>query len=194
MKILENITEHEMARRFAIGEVHSQFFFSNDESTRQEVLSFLTSGDYDLENRGIEHHWKSRGNFVKSLPTDTEWSIAKLCLSKNDFSQLYTVNRDGWVEYTNNSLRLIDAAIYLQENPDRDPRVSAIISACNQGQIELCGITLFSQTIKGTFTIVEGTGRLVALYLNCVQKNTSPLCKDEIDIVLGLSTSLWRFS
>ena len=194
MNIVENITEHEMARRFAIGEVHSRFFFTPEESIRREALSFLTSGYHKLECRGIEQHWKARGTFVKSLPADTVWSLAKLRLSENEFAQLHTVNVDGWVSYTNGSLRLIDAAIFLQANPGRDPRVSAIISACNQGQLEICGITLFGQTLNGPFTIVEGTARLVALYLNCVQKNTSPLCTDEIDIVLGLSSSKWRFS
>jgi hypothetical protein len=136
---------------------------------------------------------------VKSLPADTEWSIAKLCLSENEFAQLrtvneHTVNVDGWVKYTNGSFELIAAAIYLQANPDCDQRVSAIISAFNQGQFQFCGITLLGQTLKEPFTIVEGTARLVVLYLNCVQKNTSPLCMDEIEIVLGLSPSKWRFS
>ncbi len=194
MNIVENITEHEMDRRFAIGEVHSQFFFSPDESIIQETLSFLTSGDHELERRGIQRHWRSRGGFVNSLPEDTEWSLAKLRLTENEFVQLHTVNVNGWVSYTSGSLRLIDAAIFLQANPSRDPRVSAIISAFNQGQFEICGITFFGQTIEGPFTIVEGTARLVALYLNCVQKNTSPLCMEEIEVVLGLSHSNWHFS
>ena len=55
-------------------------------------------------------------------------------------------------------------------------------------------IRIGPQTLKGPFTIVEGTARLVALYLNCVHKKTSPLCLDEIDIVLGLSACKWSFS
>ena len=194
MNILENITKHEMVRRFAIGEVYSQFFYTRNESIRREALSFLNSGDHELECRGIAQHQRSRGIFVKSLPADTVWSLAKLSLSENEFSKLHTVNVDGWVGYTKGSLRLIDAAIFLQEYPDIDSRVSGIISACKQGQLEICGITLFGQTLNGPFTIVEGTARLVALYLNCVQKNTSPLCSDEIDIVIGLSSYRWSFS
>jgi hypothetical protein len=194
MNIKENITKHEMARRFAMGEVRSQFFFSQEEENKEETLHFLNSDNFNFERLGIQRHWKSRGNFVNSLPEDTEWSLAKLRLSEDEFVRLHTVNVDGWVSYTSGSLRLVDAAFFLQANPERDPRVSAIISACNQGQLEICGITLLGRTIEGPFTIVEGTARLVALYLNCVQKNTSPLCMEEIEVVLGLSHSNWHFS
>lgn len=194
MNIVEKLTEHEMARRFAIGEARSQFFFSQEELKKQETLHFLTSGDHDLERRGIQRHWKTRGSFVNSLPKDTEWSLAKLSLSEDEFARFRTVNVDVWLIYTNGSLMLIDAAIFLQENPSRDKRVAEVISACKQGQLEICGITLFGRALEGPLTIVEGTARLVALYLNCVQKNLSLLCAEEIEVVLGLSDSNWSFS
>ena len=82
-----------MARRFAIGEVHSQFFFTPDESITKETLSFLTSGDHELECRGIEQHWKTREGFVKSLPIDTAWNLAKLKLSEEEFDVQKIISR-----------------------------------------------------------------------------------------------------
>jgi len=194
MKIIKNITAHEMARRFALGEVHSRFFFPHEESVEQETIQFLTSGDYTLERRGIERHWKSHGPFVDSLPKDTDWHLAKLNLSEDEFSIFHTVNVDGWIRYTNRSLKLIDAAIYLQANPGCDQRVDAIISAFKKNQFEFTGITLFGQKMEGPLTIVEGTARLVALYLNCFQKNIRALCDEEIQVVIGLSQAKWHFS
>ena len=183
-----------MTRRFAIGEVNSGFFFSHDEANRKKTLQLLTSGDRSLESLGIQNHRRTRGHFVDSLPADTEWYLAKLCLSVDEFVQLQTVNVDGWIRYTNGSLKLIDAAIFLQTNPHTDPRVTDVITACNQGQIELCGITLFGRTLDGSLTIVEGTARLVAMYLACVQQRSHLLGMEEIEIVLGLSKENWSFS
>ncbi|MCX5848405.1 MAG: hypothetical protein NTW65_03005 [Deltaproteobacteria bacterium] len=194
MNIIKSITAHEMARRFAVGEVNSQFFFSQDESIKNETLQFLTSGDYALECIGIQRHWESRGIFIKSLPKDTEWSLAKLRLSENEFAQLRTVNVDGWINYTSGSLRLVDAAIFLHSNPTIDPRVMAVISSCNQGMFEICGITLFGQSFERPLTIVEGTARLVTLYLNYVQKKSCLIYNNEIEVVVGLSHSNWCFS
>jgi hypothetical protein len=194
MYIVREITKHEMVRRFAIGEVYSHFF-SQDEPYRQETLNFLTSGNDELERCGIQRHWGwSRGAFVSSLPNDTEWSLARLRLSEDEFARLRIVNGGGWMRYTDRSLRLVDAAIFLQANPGCDRRVAEIISALNRGQCEMCGITLFSHSLEGPFTIVEGTARLLALYLNCIQKKSTILCTEEIEVVLGLSHSNWRFS
>jgi hypothetical protein len=194
MIVLRKVDRHEMARRFAVGEVHSGFFFSQDEINKQETLQLLTSGDRGLECLGIQNHRKTRGPFVDSLPGDTEWFLARLRLSEDEFVRLRTVNVDGWIKYTNGSLGLIDAAIFLQANPDVDPRVTAVVSACKQGRIELCGITLFGRTMDGPLTIVEGTARLVALYLTCVQQVLCPLCIEEIKIILGLSQANWSYS
>lgn len=193
MIILRDIDRHEMARRFAIGEVNSGFFYSADEAERKKTLQLLTSGDYDLECSGIQRHQQTRGGFIDSLPRDTEWHLAKLPMSADEFEKLRTVNVDGWVRYTNGSLRLIDAAIFLEANPQADPRVTEIISACKQGRIELCGVTLFGGTTDGPLTIVEGTARLVSLYLTCVKQRSCPLSLEDVEITLGLSKARWSF-
>jgi len=194
MIILRKIDRHEMARRFAVGEVNSGFFFSPDEIDKKKTLQLLTSGDYNLECLGIENHRKTRGPFVDSLPRDTGWYIAKLRISENEFEHLHTVNVDGWVRYTNGSLKLTDAAIFLEANPEADPRVTEVIGACKQGRIELCGITLFGRTTDGPLTVVEGTARLVSLYLTQVRQRSCPLKLDDFEIVLGLSEANWSFS
>jgi hypothetical protein len=194
MIILREIDRHEMARRFAIGEVNSGFFFSPDETDRKKTLQLLTSGDHDLERLRIQRHQRTRGGFIDSLPRDTEWHLAKLPMSADEFELLRTVNVDGWVKYTNGSLRLIDAAIFLEANPEADPRVTEIISACKQGRIELCGITLFGRTTDGPLTVVEGTARLVSLYLTCAKQRSCPLSLEDVEIALGLSETRWSFS
>jgi len=194
MIILRKIDTHEMARRFAIGEVNSGFFFSQNETDKKKTLQLLTSGDYSLECLGIQNHRRTRGPFVDSLPRDTGWSLAKLRMSEDEFKQLRTVNVDGWVRYTNGSLRLIDAAFFLAANPEADPRVTEVIGACKQGQIELCGITLFGRTADGPLTIVEGKARLVSLYITHVKQQSCPHRLEEIEIALGLSEANWSFS
>lgn len=193
MDIIKNITSHEMARRFALGEVRSQYFFSQDESVKQETIQFLVSRDYATERLGIERHWRTRGSFVNSLPKDTEWCLVKLNFTEKEFSFFQTVNVDEWIKYTNGSLKLIDAANFLQTNPTCDPRVDSVILTFNESQFETVGITLFGQKKEGPLTIIEGTARLVTLYLNCVQKNL-PLCHENIEVVIGLSQEKWRFS
>ena len=182
-----------MARRFAIGEVHSEFFYSKDESIKQETIKLLTSGNHELECRGIQKH-TFRRRYIVDLPNDTQWHIAQLRLSEEEFARLRTVKITGWEEYTNGSFKLIDAANYLDANPNRDPRVAAVISACEKGKLCMYGITLLGKTLTSPLTIVEGTARLVAIYLKCVQNKSSPLCTEKIEVVIGLSDSTWCFS
>ena len=193
MIIQKKVDKHEMARRFAIGEVNSGFFFSQDATDKQKTLQLLVSGDFELECFGIQNHRRTRGHFVDTLPKDTEWHLARLRLSEDEFVRLRTVADDGWRKYTNGSLKLIDAATFLQTNPKVDSRVTAMIAACDQGRIELCGITLFGITLDGPLTIVEGTARLVALYLTCVKAMSCPLNLQDIEVILGLSAAPWSF-
>ncbi|MCG6537998.1 MAG: hypothetical protein L7F78_25605, partial [Syntrophales bacterium LBB04] len=81
-----------------------------------------------------------------------------------------------------------------RDSPGEDRRVDPIISAFKKGQVEMAGITLFGSTREGPFTIVEGTGRLVAVYLRNIAEPFSPRLQDEIEVVLGLSATRWRFS
>lgn len=194
MKIIRGITAHEMARRFAIGEIRSQFLLAPDKEYRDETLRFLTSGNPDFELEGIRRHQLTRGEFVNSIPRDTNWHLALLSLSNDEFARLRTINRDGWRTYSNGTLRLVDAATYLREDPSRDTRVAKIITACQWGTLEMLGITLFAQTVQGPYTIVEGTGRLVVLYLCCILSTSSLICTDEVEVILGISSTHWQFS
>ncbi len=193
MIILKKVDKHEMARRFAIGEVNSQFFFSEDEATKRETLRCLRSGDRELERVGIQSHWRTRGPFIESLPKFTSWHVATLGLDEAQFLTLRTVSDAGWMKYTNGSRKLVDAARFLHLNPDADRRVRAIVEAHQHGQAERCGITLLGKRRTGPFTIVEGTGRLIALYLTNIHAKP-PLGFElkEIEIVVGLSWWNWR--
>ena len=194
MRIVSEISAHEMARRFAIGEVTSQFFASGDHRYREETLAFLASGDKGLELEGIRRHHKTRGSFVKSIPPSTRWHIARLELSMDEFQRLNTIRDTGWIDLTNSTLKLVDVAQLMEKDPGRDPRLAEVITACKRGRLELRGITLFGQTEEGSLTIVEGTARLVALYLACVLRKASPHCAQNVEVVLGISDTTWRWS
>ncbi len=187
MRIIRSVSSHEMARRFAIGEVNSSFFHSNDERHRQETLQLLQSGNLMSEIEGIRRHRLTRAALVDSVPSDTEWNLARINLSKEEFAQLQTIRDPGWINHTGGTLRLVDAATSLQADPGRDNRVTDVVSACKQGQLELRGITLLGQSLSGPFSILEGTARLVALYLCCVISTVGPYCGEDMEIMLGLS-------
>lgn len=55
------------------------------------------------------------------------------------------------------------------------------------------GITLIGQSEEGPFTIAEGNGRLVSVYLCCIDEHSSPICQSEIEVVVGIAAMHWNF-
>ncbi len=193
MRTIRKASFHEVLLRFAIGEVNSDFA-PEDQEYRQRTLSLLVSGDPILESEGIERQLQLRRQFLHSIPTDTQWGLANLGLTKAEFSPLYTIREEGWIKLTGGTLRLIDAANLINSDPTRDRRIAAVVSSCKQGRLELRGVTLLTQTERGPFTIVEGTARLLALYLCCILGASSPHCSEDLEVAVGLSKSTWRWS
>jgi hypothetical protein len=181
-----------MMIRFAIGEVRSNFFFSNDEAFRAETLGLLTSGDVLREDQGLRRHQESRGRFLESLPRDTRWHLAMLRTNRVEFDQLRTINDAAWLRYSRGTRRLVDAAAFLAGDERRDPRVSTI-SKQFPGNVELRGITLLGKDPEGTSVIVEGTARLVAVCQRCLAGSGPGGCPDELEVVLGLTASKWQW-
>lgn len=181
-----------MKRRFVIGEVNSGFFVGT-RSEKIETLSLLKSGDPIKEKEGINRH-QNRTAYFNSLPNDTRWYVSTLPIDKSQFDELWTLKGvEEWMKYTNSSYKLCDAAKFLNENPNEDERVGSIISALETNHIELTGITFMAQAEDGPFVIVEGTGRLVAIYCKYIIKGISDFENNEIDVVVGLSKKNWYF-
>src|SRR5207247_6263600 len=104
-----------------------------------------------------------RGPFIASIPKDTEWHLAEFCLSPEQFATLRTIKDGGWGAHTSGSYQLVDAAKSLEQDWSRDSRIAAVVSECELGRLETMGITLWSQSIDGPYTVVEGNARLIAL-------------------------------
>lgn len=187
MKIIQEVTFHEMLKRFAIGETYSDFFRSTD-GCREEMLRLLKSGDQDQEKTGIHRVLEGRKPLVECLrQCGAEWHLARLPVNIDEFSAIQTFPDSGWNSHSRGTQKLIDAAINLRDAPGTDGRVDKIVSAFKRGGVEMQGITLLGHSVEGPFTVVEGNGRLVAVYLCCVTEQSSPTCQSDIDVVLGIT-------
>lgn len=196
MKILQEIARDEMHRRFAIGEVYSQFTPALDQAWQEETLRLLKSGDPLSESLGIKRGLARRDNYVESIPQDTKWYLAELSVMEQEFRQLRVVNDPEWVRRAGPEKSLVSAANFLSLNPGADPRVDSIAAAFQKNNVELIGITLFGKSETGPFTVVEGTGRLVAIYLNQLKPGVMAGAKplEIVEIVVGISNTHWMFS
>jgi len=183
-----------MLRRWAVSETFSDFYRPLDDEHRKETLRLLKSKDQNREIKGINRALAGRRNYVESIPRKAHWCLANLPVTQDQFSALRTINDPGWVSHSGGTRKLVDAAINLRNTPGTDSRVDAIMSAFKQGNVEMQGITLIGQSKKGPFTIAEGTGRLVSLYLCCVAEQSSLICQSEIEVALGITPIRWGFS
>ena len=194
MKIIREITFQEMLRRFAVGEAFSVFYHTPNDEHRKETLRLLKSGEQNQEIEGINRALAGRQFFVNSFPRGAKWHLANLPVTLDQFSALQTINDPGWVRHSGGTQKLIDAATNLRDAPGTDVRVDEIVSAFKQGDVEMQGITLIGKSEEGPFTIAEGNGRLLAVYLCCVDEQSSPIRQSEIEVVLGITPIRWNFS
>ena len=195
MNIISEINRHEMTRRWAIGEVKSQFFYCDDPAVQEETLLLLKSRDPIKEEKGIKRHHICRGHFINSIPSDTKWFLASLPIIEDEFSQFRTIkDNNGWNKYSSGSYLFCDAANYLIKNPDVDQRLKSIINRLKDRNIEFTGITFISEKKKKPYIIAEGTARLVAIYYHCILKSIKLFENNTIEVVVGVSKTKWCWS
>lgn len=195
MNIISEIDRHEALRRWAIGEVKSQFFYSQNPDIQEETLLLLKSGDRDKEAEGIRRHHKKRGCYIGSIPADTKWSSTSFDVVEDKFQGLRTIrDNNKWNEYSSGTYLFCVAANYLIRNPGADQRISSIIRGLPDGNVCLTGITLISDAKEGAYTIAEGTARLVAIYYHCIFKGTKLFANNAIEVSLGISKTKWYWS
>ncbi len=195
MKIIQKIDDHEVLRRIAIGEINSGVF-NSDQSYKQWAHKCLQSNNHNLELEAIKAYLDRSGRepFLRSLPVDTVWYLASVEPTLKEFSQIRTVDLVEWRDRSDQSCDLIRASKYIEKCPEVDPRVTQIARAFLANSIELNGITLHTTSLNAPRTIVEGHGRLIAIFRNCVESRVPKSCKESYEVTLGVSTQRWCLS
>lgn len=186
MKIIEKIDRHEVLRRWAIGEVYSQFFNPIYESCRRETLNKLLSGSTYLENEGIDIVLEFKQELIDSISDHINWYTAFLELKKSDLDLVYTLQLPGWERNTHGSYLVADAARNLQITPYLDARVNSIYQGLKNKKVKMEGITLLAVDKVGPYVAIEGTGRLTGIYIAQQLEQLDLLETDGIEITLGL--------
>lgn len=186
MKLIEKIDRHEVLRRWAIGEVYSQFFNPSHESDRQNTLDMLSSGSRYLEREGIDTVLEFKQGLVDSISLYINWYKALLEINKSDLDMIYTLQLPGWERNTEGSYLIADAAKNIQQVPYLDPRVTGIYKALKNKEVKLEGITLLAVDKVGPYVAVEGTGRLTSIYIAQQLDHLDLLDNNQVEITLGL--------
>ncbi|WP_158799614.1 hypothetical protein [Pedobacter sp. L105] len=186
MKLIEKINRHEVLRRWAVGEVYSEFFNPLYESRREETLAMLLSGNRTQEREGIDHVLELKQGLVDSISLYINWYRAFLEINKSDLDMVYTLQLPGWERNTDGSYLIADAARKIQEVPYLDPRVTGIYGALKNKEVKLEGITLLAVDKIGPYVAVEGTGRLTSIYMAQQLEHLDLIDNNQVEITLGL--------
>jgi hypothetical protein len=181
MNILHEVSFHEVLKRWAIGEIESDFFRRSG-FNKEEFLSYLKHDD----KRGIIPLLCYRRFLITSSLQNRKWFLGVLPINKVEFSSFKTMKPD-WEKLSKNTYNFCVAA----ENPDTiNSRIRGIINNM-YGNVEWMGITFIAQSEKGPYTIVEGYGRLVALYHYYI-KNNNVFPNNGIEVMVGVSSTKWE--
>jgi hypothetical protein len=190
MKIISLIEAHEMKRRWAVGEIKSEFCLNRNPTWQEETLLLLESSNLHEQVKGIERYRDNltypKKQLFDSMPHDTRWSLVTLPLIEQELEKLRTIHDRNWKKYTAGTYLLCKAVTYLTEHPEEDSRISFIISNLPDKKIEMRGITLLANKEEGPYEIKEGNGRLGAVYYHCILNSVKLFENDEIEVALGL--------
>ncbi|KIO74597.1 hypothetical protein TH53_25540 [Pedobacter lusitanus] len=186
MKLIEKIDRHEVLRRWAIGEVYSEFFNPLYEFGRDETMKMLLSGSRYLEREAIDMVLEFKQNLVDSISLYVKWYRAILEINKSDLDMVYTLQLPGWEKNTDGSFLVADAARNINEMPDMDARISGIYQSLKDRDVKLQGITLLAVDKIGPYVAVEGTGRLTSIYMAQQLNNLDLIQDNQVEVALGL--------
>jgi hypothetical protein len=186
MKLLEKINRHEVLRRWAVGEVYSEFYNPVNDYNRSTTLSKLISGNFSSEQEGINTVLEFKQGLVDSISQHINWYRALLEINKSDLDLIYTLQLPGWKRNTEGSYLISDAARNIRALPRLDSRVTAIYRAYKQQTVKLDGITLLAVDKIGPYVAVEGTGRLTGIYIAQYFDQLEMLPDNHIEVSLGL--------
>lgn len=186
MKLIEKIDRHEVLRRWAVGEVYSEFFNPIYESNRQETLNMLLSGERYLEQEGIDNVLELKQGLVDSISLYINWYRALLEINRSDLDMVYTLQLPGWERNTEGSYLIADAAKNIYDVPFLDPRVTGIFRGLKNNEVKLEGITLLAVDKIGPYVAVEGTGRLTSIYMAQQLEHLDLFANNQLEVTLGI--------
>jgi hypothetical protein len=186
MKLLKKIERHDVLKHWAKGEVYSTFFNPLFESERVSAMSYLCSGDHQLEKEAIKAVLEIKQGLIDSISTKINWYRALLEISKSDLDLSYTLQLPGWEKNTKGSYLVSDAARNIHCRPHLDTRVSNIYGSLRKKDVMMEGITLLAVDKIGPYVAIEGTGRLTSLYMLQQIDMIKVLSNNELEISLGL--------
>lgn len=188
--LIERINKQEMMRCWAVGEVCGEFLNALNEGPLKQVLAWLKSGNLELERKAIFSVLKSHHlSLLDFIPEDTQWYKALLMVDKISFNQLNVLPVRELAAISNYTYRVCYAANILRKNPELNERISYIAETMrdNNRPVQLSGITLFAKNQKGPYTIIEGNGRLISLYIIQLLEDRNIIENGWIEVVLGIS-------
>ena len=186
MKLIGRIDRHEVLRRWAVGEVYSQFFNPISDSDRDETLTMLESGNHYLESEGINNVLELKQGLVDSISIHINWYRALLEINKSDLDLVYTLQLPGWERNTMGSFLIADAAKNICRTPSLDSRVNSIYKSLKHHLVQMEGITLLAVDKIGPYVAIEGTGRLTSIYIAQQLENLNLIKNNQVEITLGL--------
>jgi len=186
MKLIEKINRHEVLRRWAVGEVYSEFFNPLYDAAREETLTMLLSGNNYLEQEGIDNVLELKQSLVDSISRHINWYKALLEINKSDLDMIYTLQLPGWERNTDGSYLVADAARKIHDLPNLDKRVTGIYKGLKNNEVKLVGITLLAVDRVGPYVAVEGTGRLTGIYMAQQLEHLDLIEDNQIEVTLGL--------
>lgn len=189
MRLNRKIDQHEMLRRWAIGEVYVELCL-NENADFTDTLKRLYSKDFKSEKEAIDQTLKTHHlSLLDCINKDVVWYNATLKIAKPEFDKLYTLPVPDLARITNYTYKVSYAASIIQMKPGLNSRIDHIIASFKEGRnnVQLSGITLLAKNIDGPYTIVEGNGRLISLYQLHFLEKQNVIAENEIEVVIGLS-------
>ncbi len=194
MIITARIEYEEVQRRWALGELDSTFFRC-DGPSREKIRSLLESGSLGDRREGTRRFLElsPRCYMLRyGLPSAArEWFLALLPLSRDEFEVFRADSDPNWGKLTDGTYRLVRAATNIRYGIVPDDRISRMAKHLATAPLEPRGITLDEhpgadpQGLK--YTVLEGNGRLTALYMHHVLGPGAP-AGSPIEIVVGRRT------
>lgn len=186
MKIIKEISKHEVLKRWAIGELDSEFFKAGNTIDKLEMLSMLISENEAVEVAAVEQILIFKQELVNALDPELKWYLATLELNQLEMDAILTLDVPEWDLISRSTYQLSEAAKNIFENPSLDLRITGILNGLKNSRVQLKGITLLSEDVEGPYMAIEGNARLTAIYIHNLLKNNKNDCIESIEIALGV--------
>lgn len=191
MRVGAQISAHEMLLRWARGELESGFFLTQF-FDRDIVRGLLYSADAEKQDQGLNQLRFARGHILQRLPRDTEWRLAEIDFTPEEFASIRTINPDpDWRLLTGGSYQLVDACDRLHSGAAFDERIPAMLQrfeAVGEVAHEVRGITLVARSTASQSMVIEGHGRLVARYWATALRTSR--ASGPVTVALGVSPDM----